>query len=115
MPPSQIATGTTSYLLFDWRPGDLQTYATAQRKKADLQKQMSQKVFDVSMDAQEGALYSVLDEMSDQIVKEQLLAYFLLLKNRYPATEVRVQTPAAAAAAAAPRPGYMKHAPFADG
>jgi hypothetical protein len=67
----------------------VQSYATMQRKKADLSKLVSQKVFDVSMDAQEGALYSVLDEMSDQYIKEQLLAYFLLLKNKYPATEAR--------------------------
>ena len=67
----------------------MQSYATMQRKKADLSKQVAQKVFDVSMDAQEGALYSVLDEMSDQVVKEQLLAYFLLLKHKYPVTEVR--------------------------
>lgn len=41
------------------------------------------------MDSQEGAIYSVLDEMADQYVKEILLAYFLLLKHKYPATEVR--------------------------
>jgi hypothetical protein len=61
-----------------------------QRKKADLSKTMAAKVFDISMDAQEGALYSVLDDMSDQYIKEQLLAYFLLLKNKYAATEVCV-------------------------
>ena len=66
----------------------VQTYATMQRKKADLAKQMAQTVFDISMDAQEGALYSVLDDMADQYIKEQMLAYFLLLKNKYPATEV---------------------------
>lgn len=69
----------------------MQTYATSQRKKADLQKQIASKVFDVSMDAQEGACYSVLDEMADQYIKEQLLAYFLLRKHRYPATEVRAR------------------------
>jgi hypothetical protein len=67
----------------------VQTYATMQRKKADLAKQMAQTVFDISMDAQEGALYSVLDEMADQYIKEQMLAYFLLLKHKYPATEVQ--------------------------
>lgn len=66
----------------------VQTYATMQRKKADLAKQMAQTVFDISMDAQEGALYSVLDDMSDQYIKEQMLAYFLLLKHKHPATEV---------------------------
>lgn len=68
----------------------VQTYATMQRKKADLAKQMAQTVFEISMDAQEGALYSVLDEMADQYIKEQMLAYFLLLKHKYPATEVQV-------------------------
>lgn len=66
----------------------MQTYATMQRKKADLSKVMAGKVFDVSMDAQEGALYSVLDDMSDQYIKEQMLAYFLLLKNKYATTQV---------------------------
>ena len=31
------------------------------------------------MDAQEGVLYFLLDQMADQHVKELLLAYFLLL------------------------------------
>ena len=61
-------------------------------KKAELTKQMSQTVFDISMDAQEGAIYSVLDEMADQFVKEMLLAYFLLLKHKFPASEVRSQS-----------------------
>lgn len=67
----------------------VQTYSKMEAKKAELTKQMSQTVFDISMDAQEGAIYSVLDEMADQFVKEMLLAYFLLLKHKYPATEVR--------------------------
>lgn len=66
----------------------LQTYSKMEAKKAELMKQMSQTVFDISMDSQEGAIYSVLDEMADQFVKEMLLAYFLLLKHKYPATEV---------------------------
>ena len=67
----------------------MQTYTKMEAKKAEMMKQMSQKVFDISMDAQEGAIYSVLDEMADQYVKEILLAYFLLVKYKYPATEVR--------------------------
>lgn len=70
----------------------VQTYSKMEAKKAELTKQMSQTVFDISMDAQEGAIYSVLDEMADQFVKEMLLAYFLLLKHKYPATEVRSQS-----------------------
>lgn len=61
-----------------------QTYTKMEAKKAEMMKQMSQTVFDISMDSQEGAIYSVLDEMADQYVKEILLAYFLLLKYKYP-------------------------------
>ena len=71
----------------------MQTYATMQRKKADLSKQMAQTVFDVSLDSNEGALYSVLDEMADQYIKEQMLAYFMLVKHKYPATEARPPAP----------------------
>lgn len=67
----------------------VQTYTKMEAKKAEMMKQMSQTVFDISMDSQEGAIYSVLDEMADQYVKEILLAYFLLLKHKYPATEAR--------------------------
>ena len=72
----------------------MQTYTKMEAKKAELTKQMSQKIFDVSLDAQEGAIYSVLDEMADQCVKEQLLAYFLLLKHKYPASQVLPPSPA---------------------
>jgi hypothetical protein len=68
--------------------GCVQTYTKMEAKKAELTKQMSQTVFDISLDSQEGAIYSVLDEMADQFVKEMLLAYFLLLKNKYPASQV---------------------------
>eukprot|EP00892_Ulva_mutabilis_P010153 jgi/Ulvmu1/750/UM010_0124.1 len=64
-----------------------QTYTKMEAKKAEMMKQMAQTVFDISMDAQEGAIYSVLDEMADQYVKEILLAYFLLIKYKYPCTE----------------------------
>lgn len=69
--------------------GGMQTYTKMEAKKAEMMKQMSQTVFDISMDSQEGAIYSVLDEMADQYVKEILLAYFLLLKYKYPCTEAR--------------------------
>lgn len=87
------------------RGGRVQTYATMQRKKADLSKQMAQTVFDVSLDANEGAIYGVLDEMADQYIKEQMLAYFMLVKHKYPATEARPRprVPPAAVHAHVPR------------
>lgn len=33
------------------------------------------------MDAQDGVIYFLLDQMADQHVKEQMLAYFILLAN----------------------------------
>jgi hypothetical protein len=60
-------------------------------KKAQLMKEMSEVVFDISLDSQEGAIFGVLDEMADQYIKEQLLAYFLLLKNKYPLTQARTR------------------------
>ena len=70
----------------------MQTYTSMQQKKAELQKQMSLKVYDISLDAQEGVLFSILDEMSDQYVKEMLLAYFILYKHNEPLTGDELDT-----------------------
>lgn len=67
-----------------------QTYTQMQAKKANLMKAMSLKVYDISLDAQEGVLYSILDEMSDQYIKEMLLAYFLLWKHGQPVSQAEL-------------------------
>lgn len=42
--------------------------------------QITQRLYEQTMDAQDGVLYFLLDQMADQHVKELLLAYVLLLK-----------------------------------
>ena len=43
--------------------------------------QITDRLYNQTMDAQDGVIYFLLDQMSDQHVKEQLLAYFILLLN----------------------------------
>lgn len=42
--------------------------------------QITERLYEQTMDAQEGVLYFLLDQMSDQHVKELLLAYAFLLR-----------------------------------
>ena len=43
--------------------------------------QITDRLYNQTMDAQDGVIYFLLDQMADQHVKEQLLAYFVLLLN----------------------------------
>lgn len=43
--------------------------------------QITQQLYDQTMDAQEGVVYFLLEEMAQQRIKEHLLAYALLLIN----------------------------------
>ena len=47
--------------------------------------QITERLYEQTMDAQDGVIYFLLDQMADQHVKELLLAYFLLLQlgNKY--------------------------------
>lgn len=42
--------------------------------------QITETLYEQTMDAQDGVIYFLLDQMADQHVKELLLAYFLLLQ-----------------------------------
>lgn len=46
--------------------------------------QITDRLYNQTMDAQDGVIYFLLDQMADQHVKEQLLAYFALLANGTP-------------------------------
>lgn len=46
--------------------------------------QITDRLYNQTMDAQDGVIYFLLDQMADQHVKEQLLAYFILLLNGGP-------------------------------
>ena len=41
--------------------------------------QITEALYEQSMDAQEGVIYFLLDQMADQHVKEAAVAYFVLL------------------------------------
>lgn len=43
--------------------------------------QITDRLYNQTMDAQDGVIYFLLDQMADQHVKEQLLAYFALLSH----------------------------------
>ena len=43
--------------------------------------QITDRLYNQTMDAQDGVIYFLLDQMADQHVKEQLLAYFILLAH----------------------------------
>lgn len=42
--------------------------------------QITERLYEQTMDAQDGVMYFLLDQMADQHVKELMLAYFLMLR-----------------------------------
>lgn len=56
-----------------------QVYSALQRQRAELTTQIAKMLYSKAKDSQEGALFSVLDEMASQYYKEVILAYSQLV------------------------------------
>ena len=59
-----------------------QVYTALQRQRAELTTQIAKLLYAKAKDSQEGALFSVLDEMASQYFKEVILTYSQLLTRR---------------------------------
>lgn len=62
-------------------------YSSATLGRQKVLDQITDRLYNQTMDAQDGVIYFLLDQMADQHVKEQLLAYFILLLNGEPITQ----------------------------
>jgi len=56
-------------------------YSSATLGRQTVLDQITDRLYDQTMDAQDGVIYYLLDQMADQHVKEQMLAYFTLLSH----------------------------------
>lgn len=59
-----------------------QSYTAMMQEKANLEREMSQSLYDKTKGCQDAVLFSLLEDMSEQQVKQALLAYVLSLKEQ---------------------------------
>jgi len=58
-------------------------YMRVQTTKAMIADKMNRALYERSMDSQEGLLLALLEEMTDQLMKQSMVAYFCLLQQHY--------------------------------
>jgi len=63
-----------------------QVYSQAQAEKSAAQQLMSAQLYDRMQNSQEGVVTAIMDEMSDQQLKQMLMAYALLVVKQRPVT-----------------------------